>query len=273
MYSWPGNTLTASGSYVCGGSYNQLVPPVPSEDDYESDKHLHIARTLLFRYLYHNPDMKNSAPNLIDFYHEFENSNIKFLSDVEAELMENDLGGATALLADLEELNEVDQHYYDYYSLYIQYRTEDFLEFSEGDMALLETLCSLCPEEDGPCIYDARNLYLAVTGELYFGEVDCSGSGSRRAVKPENVGASATSWQLSAHPNPASNELTFKSSKSIERLEIRAFDLSGRCVLSTEVALDHKTGILPLSLANGVYMISAENGIDPPQFIKVIISR
>jgi hypothetical protein len=273
MYSWPGNTVTTTGSYSCGASYNQLAPPVPNAGSYDSDKHLYIARTLLFRYLYIHPDLMSGNTPLTDFYNEFVSTNIKLLADIEAELLENDLSTASSLLADLKDLNDIDQHYYDYYSLYLQYRSADFSGLSEEEMVLLESLCSLCPEEDGPCIYDARNLYLTVTGELYNGLIDCGGSGARPAFSPQTKTDIKNEWKIAAYPNPATDKITFISTSVHEFLNIKVFDLSGRCVLNAKVVINDRTGTLPLLLVNGVYTISVENGVDSPQFIKLIISK
>ena len=129
------------------------------------------------------------------------------------------------------------------------------------------------PKEEGPCIYDARNLYLTVTGELYFGDVDCGGSGARQGISPQTKTEINSGWRIAAYPNPATDRVDFISTSIKELLNIKAFDLSGRCVLNTKVLISDRSGTLPLSLVNGVYMISVENGVDSPQFLKLIISK
>jgi hypothetical protein len=276
-YSWPGNTVSTSGIYNCLAPYSPITPPMPAAENYFSEKHLYLARTLLFRYLYDYPDLKNASAALRDFYEEFDTTNIRNLADVNAFLIANDLTAAQDLMASLSNLNETEQHWAEYYSLYIRYRNNDFAETDESDEVLLLSLCGLCPEDDGPLVYDAWNLHLSVKGKIFLAGPGCGRYGGKASTvqsdNSEQRHEKNDAWLLHAYPNPASRELTFVSSRSEETLTVRISDLSGRCLAAMQLDIANSRGNLSLSLENGIYLVSANNGSDPARLFKLVVTK
>lgn len=66
-------------------------------------------------------------------------------------------------------------------------------------------------------------------------------------------------WQIEIYPNPATEQLTIKSSTKSELLKIEIFDLAGRLIETRELISDELIAKLDLSLLNGFYFVRITN--------------
>lgn len=269
-----GLNFVTSGSYTCGAGPNQIVVPVPLEENYENDDQYFIARYNLYRQLRIDQGLIDSDPTLQDWYNE-SHEIITILTNIEEYLATGDLEEAQSQVEglDSEEIGQVANNYRLFYNLYIKFIEQE--EFTGEDSTSLLTLINMCPGEQGACVYQARMLYQAMSNLPVYVVDDCITDpvSRKRSQSEENKHLVKKLWDIMMFPNPAQHSVNLISSAKDERLKISVSDLSGRKIKSLEVQLAGHTGAISLDLDNGIYFIVFTNLHGENATKKLIISK
>ncbi len=269
-----GGTLTATGAYVCGGGPNQIVLPLPQEEEYENPNDFYIANTTLYRMLYLNPGIRGAGTDLETWFDNIDLGNAELFMQIEENLSAGELSAAQSLINDISPVNAVEENYKSYYGLYIHYADEDF-EFSSEDSTALFELASLCPTTDGACVYQARALLNMLGNKPFYGFFDCetdAGFRKRNHSLPEPTDKG--NWELKIFPSPAFNYVILRTNRTSEQLNVRIMDVSGRIVYeSAAIVRNYETSIDKLNIPAGIYFIEVVSDSGDRSFRKLIIQH
>ena len=179
-------------------------------------------------------------------------------TQIEDTLSNGYLDDAQDLLETLDpgSFNTIETNYFNFYVLYLAYTNSSF---TTGNLDDLVALASLCPGTNGLAVYQARTLYLLVTGRVFNAPDNCGEAEGSRIAAQENHPIKDNrhySWNLIIYPNPASNQLNFRSEEENETLTIEISDLSGRSISKQFVQIKGFIATLDLNLMNGAYLIT-----------------
>jgi hypothetical protein len=262
-YNQVGNiTIVGPGAstYVCGGSYNQLITPLP-EGDPNADIYSYMSHLQTFRFLHYHQSLLGDAgsePRI--FLESLEGTSISKFTEIEDTLGWGNISAASSILTGIDPedfTNVVESNYYAFYNLYIQHMSG--IDFTNGDMQDLIELASLCPGTNGSSVYQARALYLMLTGKVFNATYPCiEREGSRPGSIIENKQIKKL-WDVGLFPNPTTGKISIVSKTENENLNIQIRDLLGREVF---VSLLNSNGLLAeldLKLIDGAYFISIRN--------------
>ena len=273
-YTNPGNLqLSNSGVYTCGGGPNQIVLPLPQEEEYHNPNEFYIANTTLYRMLYLNPGLRRAGTDLENWFDNIDLGNAELFMQIEQNLSAGELSTAQSLINDISPVNAVEENYKTYYGLYIHFADED-VEFSSEDSTALFELAGKCPTKDGACIYQARALLQLLGKQPFYGFSDCIEDPGARKRQPEIPQASDLErWQVRLFPNPAYNSITIKTNRPAEKIEIRIRDVSGRLVYTNSVlTTDYKVQV-ELSVLPGIYTVEMTSRIAERAVKKLVVQR
>jgi hypothetical protein len=278
LYTWPGNTVSASGSYSCGISqYNQIIVPLPNYDDDPTNNLLYISKMQAYRQLYYSPALKGDDGDAAAiFYNGLTGSSIDIFTQIEDTLAHGGYKDAQTLLGTLHSgsFNAVETNYYTFYNLYINYMDNEDPGFTDNDLETLTELASLCAGTNGIPVYQARALYMIVTGRVFNPPSDCGERGGRAAMEQLAKENSITkTWDVDLFPNPNYGNVTIVSSSEKENLDISICDISGRQVCKKQIQTLKFVYVLDLPLANGAYFMTIKNRSNESVIKKVIVAR
>jgi hypothetical protein len=260
-YSAFGATLSATGTYTCGGAYMQIANGLPDEDDYDTDEMYYMAQTIYYRALSKQDSIRDNNSNFLNFFESLAGSTIDKFLQVEEKINENDLSSASSILTGMNQsgFNSVETNYYNFYTLYLKYSNiSPESPFTNDDFIGLSTLAGLCPGTNGAPVYQARALYQMIAGKSFNTTNNCS-SGARPAFSDNEIKGVEKNWDVILFPNPAQNLLNIITKNEVEELQINIRDLSGRVVLEKKLTtLGNKSDLL-INLVNGAYIITISN--------------
>ena len=273
--------ITTGGDYNCGGNPNNIVIPVLDHDTYPAGTMYSIAENLLYRFLRLDQDSKDALGHEVqNFYDGLEGGKTETLMDIEHLLYQGDYAGARALNEDFEaeEDNLCEETYSEYYRIYANYLESiddgTFL-MTESDSVALFYLASLCPENNGPAVYQARALINHKYGYIEFD--GCEGySADRKAnrqIEDKIQNDPLVAWTIRMYPNPASDQIEFETSGEGKTLEVTVLDVSGRKVFEMNVALKDNHAKMPVNLSQGLYFIHIQSSSNESTIKKVVIAK
>ncbi len=276
-YGQTGNLPIVTNPYVCGGGYNQLTAPLPNAGD-PSDNLSYISRMQAYRYLYYSPALIDAGSLTEAFRDDHLGTSIDVFTQVEDTLSRGNFAVAADLIGGLDPdaFNDVETNYYTFYNMYIKYMGPEHSDFSEADLATVTELAGLCPGTNGLAVYQARALYIEITGRVFNAPADCGTRlGARMANQPEiiNKAIGKSSWFINVHPNPASDQLTLESSSENDLLNVVIRDLSGRLLISQSIKMNGFIANLDLSLINGAYLMTISNQNNETVIKKLLIAK
>ncbi len=259
-----GNGLTAytgTSTFSCSVNYTQMPSIIlPNEEEYDSENLLYMAQKAVFRALHYNEDLRNAETEYSDFYSLFSGSAMETIVNIEAVISGGDFTGAETLLSGLDpdELNAIEQHYFNFYILFLRYIENG--ELDSGEHEDLNTLCALCPGTDGVCIIQARALYQLVNSEPYEAEPCAGDEGSRKAPidKPSSFGN--TKLMVNIYPNPTTGSVTIRVNKEVDKQNVIVTDISGRQIFKREFTSESSTFKFFFELEPGIYFFTISNG-------------
>ena len=182
------------------------------------------------------------------------------------------LEGIPAVLTDLESIMPSNL-----YEANEQYVLGVYLQtLYSGNQTSANTIDSLynigreCPMVNGPCVYNARNLYEKFTG-IVLPEVDCPEEGNRSNERGNQLVSRPTSILI--YPNPANDVLMIDlpSDTRIGEYQVSLFNILGKRVLDKHIGYGNNQ-VSTKELASGVYFAhilqNGMNVITLPVFIQ-----
>lgn len=289
-YAFPGNVVPTTGTYVCantsgvGGGWDSYPRniAVPIEDGEYTPGQFFTARSGLFRYLQSNSWVRDSVPELADFYDSMSGSEEEALFEVEGLLYEGNFTAARGIMGDIEPdpANNVALNCKEFYRLYADYLESvyDGAVYSGSDSTDLYDLAHLCPGKEGACIYQARALYEL----LYPGRVNyldgCDEEGSRPASgsNDENQRNGLLLSQINEmilYPNPAKEELFILNPNEEEALSVTIKDMCNRIIFTGIVLIHEHLGKTDLDLVNGIYLVTIVNEKNISVTRKLVVAK
>jgi hypothetical protein len=281
-YSYSTNITIVTGgasTYVCGGGYGQLIAPLPPSGDPSTDARLYIAMMQAYRQLYYAPALRaDEDDESFIFYSDLAGSSFDIFTQIEDTLSRGNIVVAQDLLGSLDQsdFNVVETNYYSFYDLYLKYVDPADPEFTSEDLETLTALASLCPGTNGIPAYQARALYLMITGRVFNAPGECDErTGARPAIQTQSNNVINTSkiWHVDLFPNPASDQLFIASSTENEMLEVTIRDITGRMVLHEIIKSKSYISKLNLNLINGAYILTISNLHDECVVKKLLIAK
>jgi hypothetical protein len=255
--------ISSSGTYVCNaeGNYTLMNSPLPKPEDHPNDESFYIASTLAYRYLALNDSMKTAHGDLEDFYNDMHGSSFDKFMQAEMKINERSFIEAQNILNTVNQgdFNSVETNYYNFYTLSLKYKIEDN-EFTAEDLNALKTLAALCPGTNGSVIYQARALYLMITGTVFNSTDACGDTGERFAPHAdENESGKAAKWDVDLFPNPNNGNFAIVSKNEKEILEVTIHDVNGKELFRKQVQTNKHYHVLDLFLMNGLYFVTIKN--------------
>jgi hypothetical protein len=278
-YSVAGNTIYAAGSYSCNvNQYNQIMAPLPNYSEFESDNLLYVSKMQSYRYLYYAPALLGGqGTDSWIFFNDLAGSSIDIFTQVEDTLSRGNFEVAADLLASLDQsgFNYVETNYYSFYDLYLKYMDPADPDFSPDDLLELTLLAGLCPGTNGLPVYQARALYLMITGRVFNVPSDCGERAGARAGsgQSQNNALSQIVWDVELFPNPNFGNFAVISKSEKEILELVITDISGRQVFNKKVQTAKYVYVLDLPLTNGTYFITIKNQAHEQVTKKMVVAK
>lgn len=149
------------------------------------------------------------------------------------------------------------------------------VDFSSTDLATLTGLAALCPGKNGIAVYQARALYLMVTGRVYNAPADCGGGGLGRpgTQQKATIADASMNWDIDLYPNPNFESFSVISRTEKEILEVVINDISGRQVYRKQVQTSKFACVLDLPLLNGIYFVTIKNQANEKVTKKMVVAK
>lgn len=269
-----GTLLTASGGdYDCNGNSNYKTISLPEVELYEDlpSELYYIACMNTYNHLSLHDSLMTSSGDYIDFYSSFDGSSLDFFRQAETSIYVNDLEGGESSINSVTPANAVETNYVNYLGLYIDFAAGNFEPSAGSEQALID-LCTLCPERNGACVYQARALHNKVFNSATIFPDNCADVSTRRG-RPVVDASNEKIWNVKLFPNPANDRITFLSSVESEILEIEIMDLTGRLLLKQNLKTNNFFVNLDLSLIDGAYIVNIRNDIGKRIIKKLIVTK
>jgi hypothetical protein len=296
LYSFAGNTVSATGSYSCGGggggggggrfantgfgksghassytfSFGNLRT-VQNTVDISTDAK-YIAAMSLYRNLDANDSIRNSDSSNVDFYNALTNTSIAKFVQADKYIYDGQPSSALAIKSSVTPVNNVENNYSKFYDLYYNYSTDNL---SDNDIVDLQSLANLCPGKDGAIVYSARALFNVVTKAANAYNENCSVNQNERTITQaaQSQSHNQIAWDVNLFPNPTSGELNVLSKNDAEQLQVTVRDVSGKIIDKRNLAISGFIGKLGLDLADGIYFITISNHNNETITKKLVINR
>lgn len=235
------------------------------------------------KYLRGNSRVRDSVPELGDFYDSMSGTEEIAFFEVEGLLYQGDFSGARTLLDEIEpdEGNNVGQNYEAFYSLYASYieAVDASTVFSSSDSTDLYALAHLCPGVEGACIYQARALYELLYPGIAMYLDDCEEEGARAALQSNQ----AKSFQpdvseellrnIKLYPNPAGDIFYLISESDVSEIAVEIYDMTGRSMNYKREQKSVKVLKIQSELSNGVYQVILSTRMNQRKVVKLIIQK
>lgn len=285
LYSFPGNTVSATGTYVCGSvpppammaqsSFASSAPTIlNSNTSSTSAEEQYITDNTTYRYLEANPSVKNSNSAYVNFYNSKANSSMDKFKQAELSLSNGQIAQAQSINSSANIVNAVESNYKNYYTVYAKFKNYNF---TSADSAILINLAKLCPGMDGAIVYQARALYNLIYNTVKLYKDDCTASnnaGSRFITTADTENKNIkTSWNVELFPNPTSSELNIVSKAESENLTVIVRDMAGKVVYSQNLLTNNFISKLDLDLVSGIYLVTINNNNNESTTKKLVITK
>jgi hypothetical protein len=266
---------TTTGSYACAVPGNPppafLMSPPPGNEEASEDM-LYSSTTNLYRYLDEHPAQMDSSAQLEAFYDSLTIGSMGKFKQVEEKFFDGQTAQALSINSAIIPENNVEWNYKTYYQLYDRYTNHNF---SSADSSSLYDLASLCPGNEGPCVYQARALYNMIYQTVLQVTENCDDpeeQGERRFATnlPKKL---SKPWVMELFPNPGNGELTLRNPAENELLQLSIKDLSGRLLLNRQISVRNYTADIRLHLQDGVYLVTLKNSKNETSIKKLVIAN
>lgn len=273
-YSQAGAIVTTSGSYACSAGGNPppaFLMALPPDNEEASEDMAYSANTSLYRFLDEHPAQRDSSAQLEAFYDSLSTGSVGKFKQVEDKLSKGQAAQALSINAGVVAENNVEWNYKIYYQLYNNYNSGNF---SAADSSSLYDLASLCPGNEGPCVYQARALYNVIYKTVLQVTENCDleEQGERRFATSLSKKLSKE-WTIELFPNPSNGELTLRNRSENEILQLSIKDLSGRLLISRQISVRNYTADIKLHLQDGVYLVTLKNTKNETSIKKLVIAN
>jgi hypothetical protein len=274
-YNAVGNISVTTGSYACAAPGNPppafLMSPPPGNEEASEDM-IYSATTSLYRYLDEHPAQMDSSVQLEAFYDSLAIGSMGKFKQVEEKFFDGQTAQALSINSTIIPENNVEWNYKTYYQLYDRYTSHNF---SAADSNILMELASLCPGNEGPCVYQARALYNVIYQTVLQVTENCDNmeeQGERRFATslPKKY---INSWGIELFPNPSHGELTIRNRSENEVLQLNIKDLSGRVLMNQQIMVRNYTADVRLHLQDGVYLVTLKNSKNETNIKKLVIAN
>jgi hypothetical protein len=252
--NWYNNSsqFTTSGGYYCNMPSTDFVISIPGQDNYGTSEGYYVAITSLYRFLYNNDSISSSIAVLHDFLSAHDTSTVGKFLEVDFLLAQNDLSSAQTYLNYIDPVNQVEANYIQFYQLYIDYLESDDIYSDEYKSSLI-SLASLCPADNGGCIYQARALYNVLYDDIFETEECPPYTGAKQRTI---LGDTETEvFDVSIYPNPTNSKINFVPSLNSNIIEVHVLDITGRSILIERLNTGNLPGTMNFQLSNGLYLI------------------
>jgi len=249
-------------------------------NDYNTEEAAEINEYLLYWELNTDSILTLESDTLQEFYDLTDPEPTGTLVQIENYLDHGDFSSAYSLLTSFSPETNIQSNFKSYYLLYHKFMTDTL---SSADSLELMLLAAQCPFTDGLIIYKARTLWNLVSqGMVNYNDEACDSLGysERRAnlqsileSREERKLPSRQKINIKVFPNPASDHLTIKSNKPINRIKINITDLTGKVLIEKELSLSESRTELTFDLMNGLYFV---NLVDEKGFRiskKIVVAR
>ncbi len=141
------------------------------------------------------------------------------------------------------------------------------------EVAELEAIANLCPNNYGQAVYQARTILFNTTGKQYINNCEkpdtatTINSGARLTKKTNNI---TQINEIKVYPNPAQNKV-FVDKGNYTNITFKLYNLIGELVLVQELVNDN--AINTENIINGIYMYSLTFGANEVNKGKLIIAK
>ncbi len=270
---------------------NQLTYPLDQNESYWIDQKATYEDILL------DSTLVDSSAVLSEFGTMVAGTRFEALNNIENMLSDGDVSSAgTAIDAmpstysatddmtgvtiwDDASANTIVQNYIDFYKIYINFLNGSM---SSDDTTNVLRLASLCPNQNGTIVFQARALYSEVYNDLTtWNDDSCILSRQKpdtlaqRHVQPGVTGSDVLDQQYSLHPNPSNGNIYLRQKyedDSAVRAEI--LDVEGREIYRNTLFFNQQNAhIIMQGLPYGLYLLKLEDSRGRIFILKFVINQ
>lgn len=220
------------------------------------------------------PDLKDSSAEFNDFMNAAAGSRYRWITDVQTAIANDNLSLAQSLLTnqpqamgravinndvvitDYNEADDIVNNYREYFDLYLKYAQGGM---NAADSDAVDLLAQKCPPVDGAVIFQARGLYVMLTGSsrMYRDDSCAYGLPALYRTTPQSFVADNTPQGYSLYPNPNEGIFSIRQSIMVDQpMEAKVYNAVG--MLISKETVQFTNGVANFKVRNvipGLYLV------------------